>query len=487
MVGRRIALGAVLALATARAAAAAPRPYADHVFATAVPHSEAEVQEIWRASQHVLEPHDPRMAPHTLLITRSTLARLRAHGVDVTALPLDVDASFAPPPVFAPSAPGQLGIFGAFFGKVQDLQAIYDHLDDLARASNGRAQVMAVGVSVEGRELRALRIGSGSGRASILVTGTQHAREWASPMVTMGFADALVRQRDAQLAAITDAVDVYVIPVVNADGYVASHNGWRMQRKNMNPRCGVDLNRNFDIAFGMGTPISGCDQENYPGTSAFSEPETLAIKRLAESVPNLRLFLDYHAPAEQVMIPFAHTRERPSGYEKSVAWAQLYSDTLRSLYGTLHPAREGYDLAQGQGGGAIDWFRVKFGESFGVELRDGRELAGFQLPADQLIPTVEENWLAFRTLAGKVAEEAGVVLPAEPVVTVTAGLPSSPEASGCSFGGGGGGLFGLALAAIGLAAFSRRTRRREGRFAAHAQPSLHSLPGPRPAGDRVSR
>jgi murein tripeptide amidase MpaA len=392
VVGRRFALGAVLALATAKAVTAAPpSPYADHVFATAVPHSDADVREIWRASQHVLEPHDPRLAPHTLLITKTTLARLRARGVDVSALPLDVEASLAPAPVLAQAA-GRLGIFGAWFGQVQDLPAIYDYLDELARASNGRAQVIVVGTSVEGRELRALRIGSGNGRASVLVTGTQHAREWASPMVTMGFADALVRRGQApQLRAITDAVDVYVLPVVNADGYVASHHGWRMQRKNMNPRCGVDLNRNFDIAFGMGSIEGGCGDENYPGTGAFSEPETQAIKRLAESLSNLRLFLDYHAPAEQVMIPFAHTRERPAGYQKSVAWAQLYSDTLKSLYGTLHPAREGYDLAQGQGGGAIDWFRVKFGESFSVELRDGRELSGFQLPVEQLVPTVEEN------------------------------------------------------------------------------------------------
>jgi hypothetical protein len=144
-----------------------------------------------------------------------------------------------------------------------------------------------------------------------------------------------------------------------------------------------------------------------------------------------------------------------------VAWAQLYSETLKSLYGTLHPAREGYDLAQGQGGGAIDWFRVKFGESFGIELRDGRELSGFQLPTEQLVPSVEENWLAFRALLGKVAEDSGVVLPA-PVAPVVPVMPASvasvapAAAPGCSFGGGGGGLFGLAVAAVALAAMRRR-------------------------------
>jgi MYXO-CTERM domain-containing protein len=158
-----------------------------------------------------------------------------------------------------------------------------------------------------------------------------------------------------------------------------------------------------------------------------------------------------------VMIPFAHTRERPMGYEKSVEWARLYSDTMQTLYGTLHPAREGYDLAQGQGGGAIDWFRVKLVESFGIELRDGRELAGFQLPADQLIPSVEENWLAFRALALKVAEENGAVVEPSPPVAFTASTVA--PAAGCSLEGRPASPPPLLLALL-LAAFFRLARRR---------------------------
>ena len=474
----RVTLLALTVLALARPAPGAPRPYADHLYATALPRNDAEVAALWRLAEHVLTPHDPRLGPHTVVISRAALDRLRAAGVELTVQPVDVAALFAEPPLrFAAAIDrGRLGIFGGWFGQVADQSAIDAYLDELARASNGRASVLTVGTTIEGRAIRALRVRAdhlGPARASILVTGTQHAREWASTMVTMGICDVLVRQAsDPMVRAITGTVDVYVIPVVNVDGYVASHRGWRMQRKNMNPRCGVDLNRNFDVAFGMGGPAgsAGCTEENYGGTAAFSEPETRAVKALAESLSDLRLYLDYHAPAEQVMIPFAHTRARPEHYEKSVAWAELYADTLKELYGTLHPAREGYDLAQGQGGGAIDWFRVKFGESFGIELRDGRELAGFQLPASQLVPTVEENWLAFRALAGKVAEEAGARLPMEssgPVVA-PASVERAPAAAGCSAGGPGmprdagtaRWVATGALLALILAAFSRRARRR---------------------------
>jgi hypothetical protein len=387
-----------------------------------------------------------------MIVTRGALDRLRAAGVPVTVRPVDVSALLAPSRAAAsardaaPMSQGRLGIFGGWFTDVQDLAAIYDYLDELAGAANGRAHVIVVGRSVEGREIRALQIDARDpGRASILVTGTQHAREWASPMVTMGFADALVRQygvdRDVRTIATTAAITI--VPVVNVDGYVASHNGLRLQRKNMNPRCGVDLNRNYDVQFGTGTTGGPptCAQENYPGAGAFSEPETRAIESLARSLPNLRLFLDYHAPSEQVMIPYAHTRTRPPDYDRSVARAQLYSSTLATLYGTLHPAREAYDLAQGQGGGAIDWFRMMGTESFAIELRDGRHLGGFELPAAELIPTIEENWVAWRALALAVAQDNGAPrgdlgTPALPAPAASA-APSAPavdrggQASGC--------------------------------------------------------
>jgi hypothetical protein len=132
------------------------------------------------------------------------------------------------------------------------------------------------------------------------------------------------------------------------------------------------------------------------------------------------------------MMPLAFTRERPPDYERSRAWAELYAQTLRGLYDTWHPARDAYDLAQGQGGGAIDWFRLNLCQSLAIELRDGRELGGFQLPADQLIPSLEENWLAFLALAEEVARGAGTGEPAL-IVGRTARQPFS-DGAGCSAG-----------------------------------------------------
>jgi carboxypeptidase A1 len=483
-------LATALLVVSPAARAEAVRPYGEHLLVRVSPRDRAEVEQIWRLAEHVLEPHDPQVAPHTVLVSRPALERLHGlriaaevRGVDVQSLVDQAELRRRAPRTDGRLAPlaavqrGRLGIFSAWFGRVQDLQAIEAHLDYLAAAASGLARVVVIGHSVEGRPIPALRLSSATAvdpaRAAILVTGAQHAREWATPMVAMGVAHALVHQLafDERVRRVLAHVDVYVVPVVNVDGYVASHEGRRFQRKNMNRGCGVDLNRNFDVEFGMGSASAGCNDENFPGAGPFSEPESQAVKALADGLPGLRLYLDYHAPAEQVMIPFAHTRARPPGYEKSRAWGELYAASLKDVHGTLHPARDGFDLAQGQGGGAIDWFRVNTVEAFAIELRDGRDLGGFELPAEQIIPTVEENWLAWLTLAQEVARENPAATPGRlPPAAPAPALPVAPPdpvagARAAAVGGGGCAAAGAPAAAapplaLIVGAFALLARRR---------------------------
>jgi carboxypeptidase A4 len=76
--------------------------------------------------------------------------------------------------------------------------------------------------------------------------------------------------------------------VLNPDGYEYTHTNNRLWRKNRrNPELGecsgTDLNRNFDIYWaGQGTSPNPCS-EIYTGTSAFSEPETQAVKDYLKS------------------------------------------------------------------------------------------------------------------------------------------------------------------------------------------------------------
>ncbi len=452
------------------------RPYLGYVLATAEAASDEQVEQIWRLAENVLEPHDPAPGPHRLVITRATLRRLRALNISVRVERTDVQAWIdglyreADKPTPAPQA---AATFGPFFSRVRPLDSIYAYMDELATLSQGRASVVVLGQSFQGRDIKAMRISAGAGtnRPAIIVIGTQHAREWASPVVTMGLMDALVRQYDSdpQVKRVVDNLEIYINPVNNPDGYVATFNGRRLQRRNMNSECNVDLNRNYDTAWGQGVGWS-CDSDTFPGAAPFSESESQAIQGLVESLARPALLIDYHSTAAQVMIPFAFTMTPAPNLARNRQLCQLYSSALQSVHGTHYPARPGFELAQGAGGGAFDWFRATHAESIVVELGGG---AGFSISNQQIIPFAEENFVAWLAVAQTLVDQTLSASAPTSVVgaSALAGLdavpaPAPAEQTGCAFvpqartSTAVNGLFGLGVLVVALALRRRRAAHR---------------------------
>jgi hypothetical protein len=111
-----------------------------------------------------------------------------------------------------------------------------------------------------------------------------------------------------------DNTQIFFIPMINPDGVEAD------QRKNCNPdpEHGVNINRNFgyDWKFYNIFPsiyhnewASRETSGNYRGPSPYSETETQAIKRVAESF-TINLSLSYHSGAEVVFFPWYHITSR---------------------------------------------------------------------------------------------------------------------------------------------------------------------------------
>jgi hypothetical protein len=375
-----------------------PHVYDDFVLASATPRDQAQVEALWRLAEHVLAPHDPALVPHRLAVSRGTLEGLRRAGIDVAveaaSVQQMVDESYARNDQTAAADPAP-----SWFSRVQQLDAIEAYLDDLVGRAVGRAKVITIGRSIEGRDLRALLVSSrpdDNTRASIIVTGAQHAREWLSPMVVMGIAEGLVAgyEGDAQVKQVVDNLNVYIVPVMNPDGYVRTFSGNRLQRKNMRAGCNVDINRNFATGFGQKVS-NNCNTETTSGPAAFSEPESQALRALAQKASRLRLYVDYHSNGNQVMVPYAYTRDEPPGYAKNRAWGTMLAAEARL------PAQPAYALAQGEGGGSLDWFRETYTESLVVEL-PGR---GFDPPANGIAANVELQWKGWLAVAAIVATE----------------------------------------------------------------------------------
>ncbi|MCH9680982.1 MAG: hypothetical protein K0V04_06085 [Deltaproteobacteria bacterium] len=299
--------------------------------------------------------------------------------------------------------------FDPWFQTFRRTPQIDQRLDELA-ALSPMAQVASLGDSIEGRAIQAISIGhGGDGRPTLVVIGTQHAREWISPMVTTCIADGLTRgweDGEPEVVELLDNLDVVVVPVVNPDGYEYSWDVDRFWRKNRRPGGGVDLNRNWDAMWGTGVAGAPPNSEVFPGTAAFSEPETEAVRAMVEA-RNVVGFVDYHSPIAVVLYPFAYT-PKPGPQERvESSWAEAMAEAITAVHGVSHGTGKP-GVGNPSGGLAQDWAHGNIGAlAWTVELRGGSGGSGFILPEEQIIPACEENFAGLLELGSRLAMDFG--------------------------------------------------------------------------------
>jgi len=142
------------------------------------------------------------------------------------------------------------------------------------QSATGRDPVV-LGRSVEGRAIRALRVGSARARVSVMVVGAVHGDEPAGKAVVARLRRARPRRGTA----------LWLVDDANPDGSAAR------TRQNAH---GVDLNRNFPYRW---SPQDGV-YESGPGPA--SEPETQALMRFIER-ERPRITVWYHQALEIVV------------------------------------------------------------------------------------------------------------------------------------------------------------------------------------------
>jgi protein MpaA len=129
---------------------------------------------------------------------------------------------------------------------------------------------LVIGHSMQGREIRATRVGDEGAAVNVLVVGDVHGNEPAGEAIV----GALRKEH-------VDGVTFWLVRTANPDG--------RAAKTRQNAR-GVDLNRNFPWRWKSGAPGT-----YFPGKKAGSEPETQALMRLVRRVrPQLAIYYHQH-------------------------------------------------------------------------------------------------------------------------------------------------------------------------------------------------
>jgi len=131
-----------------------------------------------------------------------------------------------------------------------------------AASAPASASPEVIGRSVEGRALRATRIGDPAAPVTVLAVGSIHGTERAGHAVI----------RALRRAKVPAGVQLWLVTTANPD---ATRAGTRQNAR------GVDLNRNFPRRWRAAGRRGGT---YHPGPRAASEPETRAMQRLIRRI-----------------------------------------------------------------------------------------------------------------------------------------------------------------------------------------------------------
>ncbi|MCY4727172.1 DUF2817 domain-containing protein [Nocardioides sp. STR2] len=203
-------------------------------------------------------------------------------------------------------------------------------------------EVRTIGHSVQGRPIRAWRLGE-PGRRRIVLVSTMHGNEPHTRRI-------LETLRDGRPVR---GVDLWVLPTYNPDGLA------RGTRRNAR---GVDLNRNFPHLW------KDLDGSYESGPRPASEPETRAVMSFLEEVDPRRV-ISFHQPLHGV-----DTDTKDPGFARRLARALRLPRTTLDCGGLCH-------------GTMTMWFNHRFrGSALTVEYgsRPSRHRMGVQAPRQLL-------------------------------------------------------------------------------------------------------
>ena len=287
-------------------------------------------------------------------------------------------------------------------------------LDYLSRTYPDMIKKQIIGHSHQSKPIIALKLSDKNNESikkeNVLFIGLHHAREWVTVDHLMRFLYWSVNPDNHEFKELLKNVNVWVIPVLNPDGYqftfTSKGRNWRKNCRDNNgngvfemDEDGVDLNRNFSYLWGFDEwgATKNPTGWSYRGPTPFSEPETKALKNFMLKHKFLYA-ISYHTYGNMILYPNGYLPEKTpadwpifqflAGTRKKPA---IKDSTNNSLYAPMLSSQ-----LYTTNGDFSDWaYNAAKVISFTVELTDSEE-HGFNYPDDEgLLKTVFEDNLPF--------------------------------------------------------------------------------------------
>ncbi len=192
-----------------------------------------------------------------------------------------------------------------------------------------------------------------------LIDGVHHAREWATPIVVLFFADSMLRSYGIvpEITNIINTKEIYCFPIINADGYIYDYPSANMWRKNREPFMsviGTDPNRNYagaccgDIEGEWGT-VDEYQGSHYPTNILFCGPrinsgdETNSLAMFVRSHV-INAYITYHSYGELVVWSWGWTAAGTPDSLLMISTGTHMAGLIQSLGGGTYIPLDGYAM-----------------------------------------------------------------------------------------------------------------------------------------------
>ncbi len=214
---------------------------------------------------------------------------------------------------------------GRNFGYYLTYYEMQDTLQKLATNFPTICARTTLGLTPQGRQMWCLKIsdnpGTTEGEPAVFINAATHAREPLGTSTCVAFATKILSEygHDSVSTWLVNNREIYIVPVMNPDGYVynsdsgGSQSNWRKNRRApVPPNIGIDLNRNYGYKWGYDNQGSSNypGDETYRGPSRFSEIETQLVRDfLAQFQPHV--CMDFHTFGQYNMYPWGYANVTP--------------------------------------------------------------------------------------------------------------------------------------------------------------------------------
>jgi hypothetical protein len=252
------------------------------------------------------------------------------------------------------------GILAINFGPYYTYDEMITAINQIATDHPTITRIDSIGTSIEGRTIWAVKVSDNpmieEGEPEALFNGVHHAREPIGCSIMIDLLNTLTDNygTDPRITFIVDNREIWVIPVVNPDGYVFNETYptgmWRKNRRDNGGSFGVDPNRNYGYQWGYDNNGSSPNpsDETYRGTGPFSEPENQAIRDLV-TAHEFVIALNYHSHSNYLLFSWSY---EDIYTPEDTMFRDLSADMTKSScykYGTT------WELLNNSNGNAYDW------------------------------------------------------------------------------------------------------------------------------------